>query len=141
MSVEHRCFNCGQLANSRITRDFTADGEDKNVVIFCCSDECKEQIDDFITYNNKNYRTFIFVGVFCLLLLAASYILYRLYPEFQGMVYVALILFGVTFWRYPFATWRVYRTFGLRRLQQVIRVVAVIVIALGLFGIFHVYLL
>lgn len=141
MAVEHKCFNCGKQAISRITRDFVTDGDSKSVVVFCCSDECKEQIDEFLQYNNKNYRSFIFVGAFCMLLLLSSYILYRFYPSFLGMVYVTLVLFGVTFWRYPFATWKVYRLTGLRRMQQVIRAVAVIVIALGLFGIFHTYLM
>ncbi|MDO4540757.1 MAG: hypothetical protein Q4B48_06640 [Syntrophomonadaceae bacterium] len=141
MAVQHKCFNCGKQAVSRITRDFIAEGNKKSVVIFCCSDECKEQIDDFVEYNNKNYRSFIWVGSFCLLLLLASYILCRINPSFLGMVYVAIILFGVTFLRYPFATWKVYRLMGLKRLQQVIRIVAVIVIALGLYGIFRTYML
>jgi len=136
---DHRCFCCGNPAPSRITRKFLTDGTDKNVVIFCCSEECKEEIDRFLEYNNKNYRNFLYTGVFCMLLLIASYILYKFIPGFQGMIYVSLILLAATFLRFPFATWKLYQVIGLRRLQWVIRIIAVLVIALGLFGVFNTY--
>lgn len=128
-----RCFNCKKSAAQIINLSVEMNGGTQNVGFNYCSEECKQKIEQFVSYNNTHTRDFIIIGITAFVLLLFMSILAIFFKGLYAQVLPwMLIAVGIPFLIRPLGTWVTYRLFGIRYTNLLIQIFALVFIIEGL---------
>lgn len=102
----------------------------ENVEFYYCSETCKEEIEKFSDYVNKNAAKFLRIIVLVLFTMIFSPVIQivtknELYVLLT--IYVATVLLGATIIKYPFATPQTNQWMGIRKAVLVARILGVVI--------------
>lgn len=128
-----KCFNCKKAAPEQLNLSVEMNGGIQNVGFHYCSEECKQKIEQFVTFNNEHTKQFMLIGIIAFVALLAISILVIFFKDLYSLVLPwLLIAVGIPFLIYPIGTWMTYRLFGIRVTRFIIRIFALIFIIEGL---------
>ncbi len=131
-----KCANCGKEDASIEFEAYTwHGGSKKNVKFICCSEECKREAEQFITYVNKNVRKFITLIIIGTLSFIPFIILYSIYKNDIFGVFSAvapLAIIGLAIYKYPFSTPQTNSVLGLKKASRTVKVIGLSLIAAGI---------
>lgn len=129
-----KCYNCKKSASEHpINLSVQINGGRQNIGFNYCSEECKKQIEQFVSFNNEHTKHFIFISIIAFVILLSMSILVIFFNHLYTQVLPwMLIAVGIPFLIYPAGTLITYRLFGIRYTHLLIRIFALAFIIEGI---------